>query len=381
MNGAPRQRYAIAAIRERVREHGGPVLDFSVGRHEDAPPAAVDALLRTPGGDLLRGGHLETEGFVAAATGMLRAHYGLDVEPAAVLPVPGGRTAMSFLASALLRPGADVVVTEPSYPAMARVAQQIGADVLSIALDPDRGFAPDASPLGERANPDLSLLALNYPNNPTGAVIAPNDLRELAARLAPGGVLFNDATYGPLTFERGPWSLLAEIDRAAGSYRRLELHSLAKLYAVGAVPVSFLVGDLDLVAELRELSEYAWSDQSALCLRIARACLEDHGYLAEVRRRCRERYAELRDVLDSLGFETFPAAAGMYVFCRAPRAVGGSPVDSAEQATTLLLDRFGLAAVSWDVPPHGYVRFSARFRRDEIEGLAALGRGGPIVSR
>ena len=379
MRAGPKQRYAIAAIRERVREHDGPVLDFSVGRHEDAPPAAVDALLREPGNDLLRGGHLETGDFVAAATGMLRAHYGLDVEPAAVLPVPGGRTAMSFLATALLRPGADVVVTEPSYPAMARVARQIGANVLSIALDPDRGFAPDPAPLGER--PDLSLLALNYPNNPTGAVIAPKELRGLAPRLRTGGVLFNDATYGPLTFEREPWSLLAEIDRAAGSYRRLELHSLAKLYAVGAVPVSFLVGDLDLIGELRELSEYAWSDQSALCLRIARACLEDHDYLAGVRHRCRERYAELRGVLDSLGFETFPAAAGMYVFCRAPQRVGGEPVESAEQATTLLLDRYGLAAVSWDVPPHGYVRFSARYRREELEGLAALGRGGPIVSR
>ena len=171
---------------------------------------------------------------------------------------------MSFLASTLIRPGDGVAVVEPAYPAFTRVAQQIHASVAIVPLDPGRGFMPDVEALDDDAAAGISFAALNFPNNPTGAVLEPDALMPFLQRFRPGTVVFNDATYGPLVFDRAPWSLLSEAAASGERLRLLELHSLAKLFALGPLAVAFLVGDEGIISELREFSEYAWSDQSSM---------------------------------------------------------------------------------------------------------------------
>jgi len=124
MTGPASSRYPIAAVRERMRQHAGPVLDFTVGRHREAPPQDVQDLLNdhTHGHLLTPCTSDEIEAFVAAARAMLERVYGLQVPPDTILPVPGGRTAMSFLASTLIGPGDDVAVIEPAYPSSTPVS-------------------------------------------------------------------------------------------------------------------------------------------------------------------------------------------------------------------------------------------------------------------
>jgi aspartate/methionine/tyrosine aminotransferase len=312
---------------------------------------------------------------------MLAEIYGLRVESPAILPVAGGRTALSLLGWGLIRPSDEVAVAEPAYPAFLRIVSQIGARVRSVPLDPDRGFVPDDGSLDGEAARAVKLVALNFPNNPTGAAPSAEVLEGFLGRLAPETIVFNDATYGPLTYDRSPWSLLVEAAPMAGGRRLVELHSVAKLFATGALPVSFLVGDETLVAALRELSEFAWSPQSALQIRVARACLEDLDRLAAARELYRGRMARLREALLALGFEPYPAPAGMYILCRVPSSVGGRAVADAGAAAEVLLSEHGVAVVPWEVAPHSYLRFSARYLDEELEAFRALGDGGPLAGR
>jgi LL-diaminopimelate aminotransferase len=369
-------RYPIAAVRERLRRHGGRVLDFAVGRHREDTSAAIRDLIRSSvdGGLLTRCSQEEIDRFVAAAVAMLRQTYGVTVPPAAVLPVPGGRTAMSFLASTLIRQGDEVAVVEPAYPAFARVAAELRARVHSVPLDPDRGFVPDLGALAGGHAQEVSFAALNFPNNPTGAVLPREIVGDLLSRLSPGTIVFNDATYGPLTFDRPPWSLLAEAAAAGTGHRLLELHSLAKLYATGPLSVAFLVGDLEVVDQLRTFSEFAWSDQSSLQVRVGFICLEDGQRFEAMRAVFRTRMARLEETLRVLGFEPFPSASGMYLVCRVPSAIGGRPVAGAEDAAEALLANHGVAVVPWQLEPHSYLRFSAQYLADDLEALATLGK-------
>jgi aspartate/methionine/tyrosine aminotransferase len=323
----------------------------------------------------------ELEAFSERATAMLERVYGVQVPPQAVLPVPGGRTAMSFLGSTLIRPGDRVVTTEPSFPAIGRIAVQLGANVTALTLDPERGFSPRLEKLSKSTAESASMLALNYPNNPTGAVISSSALDDLLGRFASGTVVFNDATYGPLTFDLDPWSLLAQSTATGRDHRTIELHSLAKMFAVGPIPVSFLVGERELIDELREYSEFAWSDQSSFALRVGMRCLEDDDHLDRVREIYSRRIERLREILGRLGFETFPAPAGMYVVSRCPAAIDGIESESAAHCADLLLSRFGIAVVPFDVVSEGYLRFSARYLPADLEALAELGRNGPIATR
>jgi len=382
MTGNDRTRYPIAAVRERLRRHGGPVLDFAVGPHREQPPSELKKILGTDPEEALRRPCSEDEltEFASAAAGMMRRIYGVEVSPTAVLPVPGGRTAMSFLASTLIRPGDGVAVVEPAYPAFTRVAQQIHASVAIVPLDPGRGFMPDVAALDDDAVAGISFAALNFPNNPTGAVLETDALMPFLQRFRPGTVVFNDATYGPLVFDRAPWSLLSEAAASGERLRLLELHSLAKLFALGPLAVAFLVGDEGIISELREFSEYAWSDQSSLQIQVALKCLEDGDRFNQVRDVYSGRLERLRQVVEGLGFEPFPAASGMYLVCRTPSAIGGRIVTDAEQAAEMLLTHHGVAVVPWNVHPTSYLRFSSQYAEEDLDALAALGANGPLAT-
>lgn len=376
-------RYPIAVIRQRIREHVGPVLDFAVGRYHEAPSEAVVELIRRESGSGLTtpSGPDEIDAYIEAALAMLVKIYGLRVGKESILPVAGGRTALSLLASGLVRPSDEVAVVEPAYPAFLRIVSQIGARVRTVPLDPERGFVPDASSLDGETIGALKLVALNFPNNPTGAAPSAEILKAFLGRFGPGTIIFNDATYGPLTYDRPPWSLLVEAVPSAGELKLVELHSVAKLFATGALPVSFLVGDEALISALGELSEFAWSPQSALQMRIARVCLEDVDRLTAARDFYRERMARLQETLAALGFQPYPAPAGMYILCRVPSSIGERTVGDAGEAAEILLSEHGVAVVPWEVGPHSYVRFSARYLDDDLEALRRLGRDAPLVGR
>jgi aspartate/methionine/tyrosine aminotransferase len=378
----PGARYPIAAVRERVRQHGRPVLDFVLGKHREKMPDDLVRLLHAADPGVLvtpceRG---QIEAFTAAASEMLGRVYGVGVGTGSILPVPGGRTAISLLASTLIRPQDSVVVFDPAYPALTRVVQQLGARVHTVPLDPDRDLAPDLEALPTAGTASVRFAALNYPNNPTGTIIDPENLGRFFELLHPDAVVFNDATYGPLTFNSPPWSLLAQEGATRNGHRLLELHSLAKMFSVGPIAVSFLVGDATLIGELRDYSEFAWSDQSRLHIDVAIRCLRNLDHLEALRETFRSRVRRLETQLTALGFNALPSQSGMYIVCRVPSEIRGQPVSGAAAAAGVLLEQHNLAVVPWEVVPHEYLRFSAQYSEDDFEGLAALGRDGKLVS-
>jgi aspartate/methionine/tyrosine aminotransferase len=375
-------RYPIAAVRERVRQHGRPVLDFVLGKHREAMPDELVRLLQAadPGRLATSCDRGQIEDFARAASAMLHRVYRVDVDSASILPVPGGRTAISLLASTLIRPNDSVIVFDPAYPAFTRVAQQLGARIYTVPLDPDRDLAPDLGALPAGSAVSARFAALNYPNNPTGTIIDSESLREFFDLLPPETVVFNDATYGPLTFSGPPWSMLAQDGATRNGHKLLELHSLAKIFSLGPVPVSFLAGHPALIAVLRDYSAFAWSDQSRLLIDVAVSCLRNHEHLDAARTVFRARIRRLESTLTALGFEILPSHSGMYIVCRVPSAIGGRPVSGAGAGAEILLEEHNLAVVPWEVVPHEYLRFSAQFSEEDLEGLAALGRNGPLVT-
>ena len=52
----------------------------------------------------------------------------------------------------------------------------------------------------------------------------------------------------------------------------------------------------------------------------------------------------------------------------------------AAEAAQLLLSAHGVAVVPWEVPPHAYLRFSAQYLEEDLDGLSELGRSGKLAS-
>jgi aspartate/methionine/tyrosine aminotransferase len=364
-------KYPFSRIRQRLRAHTGAVLDFALGEWNLSPPEAIRAHVHAAADDVLRRATAsEVAALADAAAAMMQREYGVAIDPACLLPMPSARAAMSAFLACRVSPGDRVLVTEPGYPAFATLAARRGGALCAALLDPQRSFEPACDAIEPRHLRATVLVGLNYPNNPTGVNLSDAAFAALRRQLDPRALVFNDATYGPLVYDGPPRSMLADAD---GTRRDgvVELHSFQKLFALGPLGIALLLGPADLITEIRDYSEFATSPMSGLHVCVAERCARDAGHVQATRALFARRVADLHDVLRRLGFDPYPTPAGMYVLCRVPRAIDGVAVKDAEHAAELLLSRYDLGVVGWDVPPHGYLRFSIMYRPKALDALAA----------
>jgi aspartate/methionine/tyrosine aminotransferase len=373
MSADRQARYKFSVIRERMQQHGGQVLNFALGNLCQQLPENLRQQVADGAAEMMRrASPVEHQVFGEQASAYLSREFGVVVEPEQILPVPGGRTAMTALTACLLAPGDGVLVTEPGYPAFARVAAHQHCRIQAAPLDPAHGFLPDLSHLQSAELAPVDLVSLNYPNNPTAAILTPETIGVLAERFANHPTLFNDATYGPLVYDQRPISLLDDSLGVSGKQKVAELHSMSKLFPLGPVAIAFLIGSQKIIDRVRRYSDFAWAPLSALHLQVAVTAFEEEGYLDEVRDLYRERIERLRSELTDLGFAPYPAPAGMYVLTDAPKRIGGERVDTAQEAANLLLDRHGLAVAAWDIEPNRYLRFSSLYSEEDLDTLTEL---------
>jgi aspartate/methionine/tyrosine aminotransferase len=373
MSVKKRERYQFSVIRERMKEYPGRVLDFALGElQHELPPSLVGLATGSASPILERANLDEHHAFGERAASYLSREFGVVVEPEQILPVPSGRVAMTALMACLLEPGDGVVVTEPGYPAFARVAAHRHCRVFSVPLDPAEGFLPDLSGVPQDDLGGMRLAALNYPNNPTGSVLASETVEVLVGNLGKSPILFNDSTYGPLVYNQPPTSLLADSIGVEPGQSVVELHSLAKLFALGPLAISFLIGSPDVIEQLRHYSDFAWSPLSSLHIQVAAQALEEEEYVKEVRELYRRRVERVRGGLSHLGFEPYPTPAGLYVLTRVPASIAGQEVSSAREAADVLMDQFGVAVAFWDIDDTGYLRFTSLYGEGNLTRLVDL---------
>jgi aminotransferase len=362
MSAEKRERYQFSVIRERIKDHPGQVLDFALGELLQELSPTLKGMVAGGAAQILKRANLdEHHAFGGEAAAYLSREFGVVVEPEQILPVPSGRVAMTALTACLLEPGDGVLATEPGYPAFARVAAHRHCRVHSVELDPENGFLPDLSKLSAEDVGGMRLASLNYPNNPTGAVVDSETIATLADRLGRRPILFNDATYGPLVFAGPPTSLLADRVGVESEQEVVELHSLAKLFPLGPLAVSFLIGSLEVIEQLRRYSDFAWSPLSSLHLQVGAEALAEEQFVGNVRELYRKRVERVRGGLSHLGFEPYPTPSGLYILTRVPHSIAGRQIVSAREAADILLDEFGVAVAFWDIGDHGYLRFTALY--------------------
>lgn len=360
-------RYPFAVIKEKLHARKGEIADFAIGSHKVALGDQLqnwisdNSLLIT-----LPASPADVAKFREAAAEMLHTEYGVSIDFDCIVPVPGGRVGMSAFISCALGPGDDVVTTVPGYPAFARMARHRRASIHEAALNPDMNFAPEFVNLPESVRP--SVIALNYPNNPTGETLTPETRKHLV-EFASGqnAVLFNDAVYGPLTYDQKPASLLD----SDAHVPIVELHSLTKLYPLGPLSGSFLAGSRDLMQEISTYSEFAWAPMSSLQVQSTTICMKDDTGRKAKKEFFAGQLKILRDTLEAIGFQPYPTPSGIYVLCRLPDRIGGQVIGSAQEAAAILLDKYDIAVVPFESGERHYLRFSSLYDDKDLSVLQA----------
>ena len=113
-----------------------------------------------------------------------------------MLVFAGAEEALFWALQELVGPGDHAVVTVPNYQSMETVTLATGAEVSGLALDPAAGWALDLDALAALLRPATRLIAVNFPNNPTGALPDPATWDALLALCDERGMrLFSDEVY------------------------------------------------------------------------------------------------------------------------------------------------------------------------------------------
>lgn len=239
------------------------------------PAAALDSLHRLPDS-----GQIERLKEAAARA------YGIDGETARIACAPGSQALIQWLPR--LRAPCRVVVVTPTYGEHAPSWRAAGHDV----------FETDALP--DATSCDIAVLT--RPNNPDGAVAAPDDLAALAADLAEkGGAIVVDEAFADL--DPGP-SVAAGVP--AGM---VALRSFGKFYGLPGLRLGFAVTDAQTAADL-DAALGPWA-VSSLAAEIGAAALIDDAWQADTRARLTRDAARLDDMLNGAGLAV---AGGTHLF-------------------------------------------------------------------
>lgn len=164
----------------------------------------------------------------------------------------GSSEAIYLVMHLALEPGDEVVVLDPAYQQLHDIAAGRGCRVTRWPLDPAAGFAADLSRLRRLAASRPRMIVVNFPHNPTGTSITPEQQRELVeiAREA-GSWLVWDHAFGELTYTTDPLPLPTDrYDRC------IAFGTFSKSYGLAGLRVGWCVAPPDLLARMALLRDY-----------------------------------------------------------------------------------------------------------------------------
>ncbi len=259
------------------------------------------------------------EEFRAAMAGFYRSRFGVEIDPETeVIPAIGAKECIYNLCFAFLDPGDVALASDPGYPVYTGGPILAGAEAQVLPLIPELGFAPDLEAIPEEKLKAARLLFLNYPNNPTGAVV-PDGLFEKVIELAREHeiLVVHDNAYSETTYDGyvAPSFLATPGAKDVG----VEVFSLSKGFNMTGWRVAAILGNAEAIKTYWRLKTNVDSGLFEAVQLAAVAALEGPKEPLE---EMNAIYARRRDLvvgaLREIGVEVEAPKGTIYVWAPAP---------------------------------------------------------------
>ena len=264
----------------------------------------------------------------------LRRRYQVSYDPLhEIMITVGGSEAIDIALRAMVNPGDEVLIPQPSYVSYEPCAVLAGAKPVIIPLKAENEFRLTAQELLDAITEKTKILILPYPNNPTGAIMEREDL-EAIAKIVEEKDLFviSDEIYSELTYKGNPVS----ITQIPGMRERTVLiNGFSKAYAMTGWRLGYACGPEPLISAMMKIHQY-----SMLCAPITsqEAAIEALQNGTSAMMKMRESYRQRRDFLvkrfNEIGLDCHLPGGAFYVF----PDVSKFGLTSKEFATRLLME-------------------------------------------
>ena len=303
--------------------------------------------------------------------------YGLSYRPEdqAIVTV-GGSEAIDLCIRALVNPGDEVLVPEPSFVCYKPCAELAGGKAVPIVTKAENNFKLTADELKAAITPKTKLLVLPFPNNPTGGIMTREDLEEIAKVLENTNIIvLSDEIYGELTYGRKHVSI-ANISSMMD--RTVIVNGFSKTYAMTGWRLGFAVGPKEIIEIMTKIHQYAIMSSPTTSQYAAIEALKNGDEDIE---RMREEYNYRRRVIvdgfRKMGLSCFEPEGAFYVF----PSIGSTGLSSEEFSEKLLYSQ-KVAVVpgnAFGESGEGFIRCSYAYSIENIK--EALDRIDKFVNK
>ena len=251
--------YLFAELERKIAEkraEGVDVISLGIGDPDmptfPAVVAAGQAALADPSTHQYPSNRGRPE-FRNALSAFYKRRFGVDIDPETeVIPAIGAKECIFNLSLAFLDPSDVALASDPGYPVYTAGPVLAGAEAWKMPLVPSRGFTPDLAAIPGEILERVKLMFINYPNNPTGAIVPDGFFDEVVEFATRNQILVvHDNAYSETTYDGyvAPSFLAAPGAKEVG----VEVFSLSKGYNMTGWRCAAILGNADAIASYWKL--------------------------------------------------------------------------------------------------------------------------------
>src|SRR6201994_4827056 len=322
---------AVTAAAAKLRAEGAKLVDFGAGEPHFATPRHIkDAAIAAIEANFSR--YTVVAGIAEVRKAIVERHacdFGSNYTPEEAVFTTGGKLALFNAIQVLVDHGDEVILPVPYWVSFKDIIQYAGGKVVLVESNEGNNFRITAKMIEAAITPKTKAIILNTPSNPSGAVVAPEDLEAIVRLAHKNGIyVLLDECYVYLNYA-------GEIV-SGGSFTDCKEHiivlgSLSKTYAMTGWRAGFSLGPKPIIAAMSKLQSQSTSNTASMVQRAAIAALTASQ---DCVKEMREDYIKLRDRVLA-GFKTIPGLTctvpqgAFYVYPNVKNFLGKGGVKSA----------------------------------------------------
>lgn len=244
----------------------------------------------------------------------LNRRHGVLYEPMKeVLITVGGSEAIDIGLRAMLNPGDEVLIPQPSYVSYEPCTILAGGKPVIIDLKAENEFRLTAEELEEAITDRTKVLILPFPNNPTGAIMERKDLEAIAEVIRKYDIfVMSDEIYGELTYTEKHVSI---VELPGMRERTILINGFSKAYAMTGWRLGYACGPEEIIKQMTKIHQFAIMCAPTTSQYAAVEALKNGDEdIAQMRTAYNQRRRYLLNAFREMGLECFEPYGAFYVF-------------------------------------------------------------------
>ena len=302
--------------------------------------------------------------------------HGVNYDPIQeVLITVGGSEAIDIGMRAMLNPGEEVLIPQPSYVSYEPCTIMAGGTPVIIDLKAENEFRLTAEELEAAITDRTKLLILPFPNNPTGAIMERKDLEAIAEVIVRHDIfVMSDEIYGELTYTEKHVSI---VELPGMRERTILINGFSKAYAMTGWRLGYACGPARIIEQMTKLHQFAICAPTTSQYAAIEALKNGDEDIAQMRVAYNQRRRYLMNAFREMGLDCFEPFGAFYVF-PCIREFGMT----SDEFATRFLEEEKVAVVpgtAFGDCGEGYLRISYAYSLEKLK--IAIGRLEHFVNR